>query len=105
MLELFIALLGAAALTVLAFFYGAFAWGFVAYKFWYWFLLPVFPLVPEVTLIQCVGLMTFMALFHTNAPQIVKKEFRDETTQNLLPILAPPLVLLVGWCVHVFIVK
>jgi len=103
-MEIIIGLLGALALIVFAFFYGAFAWGFVCFKFWYWFLLPVFTTLPEVTLVQCVGLMTFISLFHTHTPQIIKKEYKDETTQNILSVVAPPVVLLVGWIVKVVIV-
>jgi hypothetical protein len=103
-MEIILGILGALLLIVIAFFYGAFAWGFVCYKFWYWFLLPVFTTLPEVNLVQCVGLMLFIGLFQHATPQIIKKEYKDETTQNILAVVAPPVVLLVGWIVKVVIV-
>lgn len=36
--------------------YGTLAWGFVLYKFWYWFLIPSFPDIPEITFVQAMGL-------------------------------------------------
>lgn len=104
-MEILITLLGALALIAVAFFYSAFAWGFVTYKFWYWFLLPVFPELPEVTLAQCVGIYVFISLFHNHLPQVIKKEYRDDSMGTWIQILAPVMIYVIGWLMHIIIVK
>jgi hypothetical protein len=105
MLEALLLLLGGLLLIALALFYGAFAWGFVMYKFWGWFVLPVFPLLPTLTIVQCVGLMCFIGLFHSNVPQIIKKEYKDESQHTWITVLAPPVSLFIGWLIYVCIVR
>jgi hypothetical protein len=104
MLEAFLLIIGGLAVIALALLYGAFAWAFVMYKFWYWFLLPVFTTLPQVTLVQCVGLMMFIGLFNTAIPYIPKKEYRDDSSRSWAVFLAPPVVLLLGWLVKIVIV-
>jgi hypothetical protein len=97
-------LIAIVALLAVALFYGAFAWGWVCFKFWYWFVLPVFTTLPELTLIQCIGLMMFISLFKSTQAQVINKEYVNETATNWLPIIAPPIVLFVGWIVKIFII-
>lgn len=104
-MEALLLLLGVILLMVFAFFYGAFAWGWVTYKFWIWFVLPVFTNLPELTVIQCVGLMMFISLFKGTPAQMIKNEYVNETLSNVLPIIAPILILFVGWLVKIFIVQ
>lgn len=87
----------------LALLYGSVSWGLVMYKFWYWFLLPVFPSLPHVTFVQAVGLMFFVGLFHGINSQVLKKEYKDEGAATLVAIAAPWLTLLVGWIVWLVI--
>lgn len=104
-MEALILFIGILALLAFAFFYGAFAWGWVMYKFWYWFVLPVFTTLPELTIIQCVGLMMFISLFKSYPAQIIKTEYVNEVGSKLLSIIAPPLILLVGWLVKIIIIN
>jgi hypothetical protein len=83
--------------------YGAFSWGFVMYKFWYWFLLPVFPALPEINFGHAVGLAVFIGLFHTVPTQILKKEYKDELQGAIMPIIAPWVTFLFGWVIYSFI--
>jgi hypothetical protein len=66
--------------------------------------LPVFTTLPELTLIQCVGLMMFISLFKTTPAQIVNKEYVNQDATNILQIIAPLIVLFVGWIVKIFII-
>lgn len=84
--------------------YGAFVWGWVCFKFWYWFVLPVFTTLPEVTFIQCVGLMMFISLFKSTESQVINKEYVNQDATNILQIIAPLIVLFVGWIVKIFII-
>lgn len=80
--------------------YGTLSWGLVMYKFWYWFLLPVFPALPQITYVHAIGLIMFIQLFHTVQTQVIKKEYKEETTGSILAVIAPWVTLLLGWIVH-----
>jgi hypothetical protein len=80
--------------------YSAMSWGFVLYKFWYWFLLPVFPNLPHITFLLAIGLMMFVDLFKTHAATAIKDEFRDKNTEIISNIIAPWIVFVVGYFVH-----
>ena len=80
--------------------YSSIMGGYVVYKFWYWFLLPVFPELPDITYAQAIGLMFFIGLFKYHG----KSNKNDEDTKNLIMgIIAPILMLIVGSVVHAFI--
>lgn len=83
--------------------YGAVSWGLVMYKFWGWFLLPVFPSLPSLTFAQAMGLAVFIGLFHTVQTQVIKKEYKDELQGLLLPIVAPWVTLFFGWIIWLVI--
>lgn len=102
-MEIILLIVGTLLVIAGAFIYGAFAWGWVFWKFWHWFLLPVFPILPEVTLIQSVGLAAFLSLFKNHTNQVIKKDFIDSNATNILQFLAPPSLLLVGWLIKVII--
>jgi len=79
--------------------YSAFSWGLVAYKFWYWFLLPVFPSMPHINYWQAMGLFLFIGLFNTHVPQVLKKEYTDTKVNAIAQYIAPWLTLLAGYVV------
>jgi hypothetical protein len=107
MLEALAILLGVIALLVIALFYSTLSWGLVLYKFWYWFLLPVFTTLPQVDFYQCAGLFLFISLFKKHsAVANVKDEYTKEstTTVNVINFLMPWLMLGLGYFAHYFIV-
>jgi len=84
--------------------YNALSWGFVTFKFWTWFVLPVFVTLPALTFLQAVGLWVFITLFQNQTMPTVKKEYRDETANTIMPIVAPWLVFAIGFLIKRFIV-
>lgn len=84
-------------------FYNSFIWGLVGYKFWYWFLLPIFTTLPEVSYLQVVGLMFFIGLFKNYFSESIKKKYRDTGTEVEMFLLGPWLTLLFGWIIHIII--
>jgi hypothetical protein len=102
-MEIFGIVILAAIVFALALLYGSLSWGLVMYKFWYWFILPVFPSLPQITFVQAVGLMFFIGLFKGVETQVLKKEYKDETTASIAAIVAPWLTLIVGYLVWVVI--
>lgn len=87
----------------IAILYGSVSWGLVMYKFWSWFLLPVFPTLPNITFNQAIGLAIFVGLFHNVQSLTIKKEYKDETHERLVIIIAPWITLAFGWVIHLFI--
>lgn len=78
--------------------YGSFSWGFVASKFYGWFVLPAFPTLPHFTVTEFVGFMLFIGVMtHKGTGQLIDKKYRDEVGEWAMVILAPWLTLLLGW--------
>lgn len=95
MTEALITLIGALGLLTGIILYSTLSWGYVCFKFWYWFILPVFTELPHCTFWQCVGLMFFISLFRN---QGAKKS--DSNKQDInwgLLIISPWLTLLVAY--------
>lgn len=82
--------------------YSALTWGLVFWNFWYWFVLPVFPLLPQVTFIQSIGLMLFVSLFKVQVPTQIKDEYREKTTEQIMSLILPFITLFMGWIVKIF---
>ena len=90
-------------ILAIALLYSTVSWGLVMWKFWYWFLLPVFPALPQINFVQAVGLICFLSLFKTVESQFIKKEYKDETASVWSPIVATWLTLFFGWLVWLVI--
>jgi hypothetical protein len=79
-MEALFLLVGAMGLMVVGLIYGAFAYGFVVYKMWYWFLTPVFTTLPHISLYQAIGIGLFIGLFRNSmSPEY---EFKGETLKE-----------------------
>jgi hypothetical protein len=81
-----------------AFAYSIFSWGFVCYKFWGWFITPVFTQAPAITYMQAVGLIFFINLFKEHSSSGSKKEESSEDKYSKLAgwMLAPWILLLLA---------
>lgn len=82
--------------------YGTFSWGYVCFQFWHWFILPIFPALPNITFYQSVGLMFFISLFNianTNSFNYNKttEQRNGELVGNLV---APWITLFIGWLIR-----
>ena len=84
-------------LIVLLILYSSFSWGFALYKFWYWFILPVFPMLPEITFWHAVGLFLFIGFFRIGDGQVIKDEYKEKTTGTIMSIILPWVTLLMGY--------
>ncbi len=78
--------------------YSTLMYGYVLWCFWYWFILPVFPELPEITFVQAIGLMFFVSLFKYSSTAKTKD---DEALYSILVgVLIPIIALVVGGIVH-----
>ena len=82
--------------------YNSFAWGYVTSLFYGWFILPVFPQLPIITILQFIGIHMFVGLFTFKVSQHIKDEYRDKTTENIVIFLSPWIVLVFGWMMKGF---
>lgn len=87
--------------------YGSFSWGFVLFKFWYWFLLPVFVELPQIDYLSAVGIMLFIGLFKNHATKVsIKDEFlekEEKLNTRIVNFLSPWITLAIGFLIHLII--
>lgn len=82
------------------FIYNAASWGLVLFKFWGWFILPIFVGLPVISFAQAVGLMFFISLFKNIAVDSVKDEYKDNTKGAIMILIAPWVTLFFGWLAY-----
>lgn len=82
--------------------YGAFSWGFVAFKFYGWFILsqPTFTTLPHFTITQFVGFLLFIGVLTHKSIISIKDEYKDKNFEYFSLLLGPWFVLLVGWMIQ-----
>ncbi len=85
------------------FIYDTLVWGLVLYKFWGWFVLPVFVTLPALTFVQALGLMFVVGLFKSNfAGENLKDEYKKSKYGQVWGVLLMPwMALLFGWLAYV----
>jgi hypothetical protein len=106
LVTILVAVIGFVGVMALALCYAALSWGFVAYKFWGWFIPMAFPTIaiPHLLYYQAIALIMFLDLFKTIPTQQIKKEYKDETAAAIVSVIAPWIVLGVGYFVYAFII-
>jgi hypothetical protein len=77
--------------------YSSFAWGFVATKMYGWFVLTVFPELPDITWYQFAGFMFFIGCFVRLTGVHIKDEYQDTSKYWTTIGLGPWLMLFGGW--------
>jgi len=98
-MEILITLLAIAIVAILVFIYSSFSWGFVVYKFWGWFLLPVFPQLPHITFWQAVGLSFVISLFKGTQTSI-KSEYKEANSDLCKTIITPWVTLIIAYFIY-----
>ena len=104
-MEAFLLILGGIAAVVGLLIYGSFVWGFVCMKFYYWFVLPVFPDLPHITFYHAVGLFIFIGLFriHESKTKTLDGAEIKEETNWVLSLILPWVVLGAAYLIKVII--
>lgn len=92
------------ALIVVLFLYDTLAWGLVLFKFWGWFVLPVFVALPALSFVEALGLMFVIGLFKSSNTQFIKKEYRMDFTSWLVWVM-PWATLVFGWLAYVLFIQ
>lgn len=85
------------------FIYAVIAGGFVFSKLWMWFFVSVFNL-PTLTIAQAIGIsFTIKTLMPMVESKDDKKSKEEKDLEFILkPLIVPPLLLLMGWMIHLF---
>jgi len=86
----------------LVFIYETLTWGLVLFKFWGWFVLPVFVALPALTFVQALGLMFVIGLFKLNyTGEGIKDEFKKNEWNSVITLIVFPwITLLFGWLAY-----
>jgi hypothetical protein len=85
--------------------YEIFLWGVVCWKFWLWFVLPIFPELPTISFVHAVGLSLFISLFKNHSTQFVKNQYVDNDTTILQILVSPLLTFVIGWLTYIIFLK
>lgn len=97
-MEILLVVLGVLALMVGIILYSTFVWGYVASKFYYWFVLPIFPTLPHLSLMQIIGITFFVYVIMPKAAlSDVKDEYRDKSSQLVTFFITPWVTLILGY--------
>lgn len=103
-MEILLVVLGLLALIADVILYSTFIWGYVASKFYYWFVLPIFPSLPHLSLMQIIGITFFVyVIMPKAAPSDVKDEYRDKSSQLVTFFIMPWVTLCIGYILSLFI--
>jgi hypothetical protein len=78
------------------------SWGFVATKVYAWFILSIFPMAPQLTLLHFIGIILFLGVLMPRASTHIKEEYRDKQAATISFIIAPWLTLVICYFVHLF---
>lgn len=87
-------------LQVIAVIYNSFCWGYVAYKFYGWFVISSIPNLPQFSITEFVGFILFLSVIMPKSSSHIKKEYKDGDSEILSMLLAPWIVLFLGWVIH-----
>ena len=83
--------------------YEILVYGFICFKFWHWFVIPVFPTLPNINYWQGVSLMMFIFLFHnvtktiSPAPSSYSERVEQIVDELVSTILKPWMMWFIGW--------
>jgi hypothetical protein len=77
--------------------------GFMFFKLWAWFIMPVFISAPKLTFAQSVGISVFLSIIFARKYDTKEKDF-DEVIESFIGgILLIAVLFLFAWIVYLFI--
>lgn len=84
-------------------FYSCFAWGFVVSKFYVWFIIPLFPDVPDISVAGFIGIMLFLFALLPKHVNSIRDEYKNVGMEWGGSLLGPWLSLFCGWLIHLWV--
>lgn len=76
--------------------------GFMVFKLWAWFIIPVFPSLPTLTFIQAVGISVLLTVIF--GKRDTKEKDYDEIVESFFGgIIYSALIFLFAWIVYLLI--
>ena len=102
-MELIIGFLFITAVIAGIILYNSFSWGFVASKFYLWFVLSIFPTAPHFTVTQFIGIAFFiMAIMPKNSIDNLKEEYKSKENMWFTLFFSPWISLIMGYFISLF---
>lgn len=100
-------ILGITIIGMLLMLYLSFAWGFVSYKLFNWFIIPSFLdkgiFLPEFGILSFIGFSLFINTLIRSSSIHIKSEYKDETTERFSIFFNPWLILLLTWFIKLIL--
>ena len=96
-------LLGGLVAVALLIVYLSFAWGYVTYLFYNWFVLTTFPDLPNITVIQFIGLSFFINALIRHGSVHIKDEYKDKKMEYTSTFVSPWIILFFGWLIKLLL--
>lgn len=94
-----IGILIVSGLLIVFTFYNSISWGIVAKIIVSWYIIPLFPQFPVLSVLQYAGIMFFINCF-IHIPAIEIKDEYKENNQSVYILLKPWLLLFCAWILH-----
>lgn len=103
-MELILIFIGAFGIAFLLGLYSALSWGYVSYKAYYWFILPLSSELPQFTFFQMVGIVIFTSLLFGKKYSKKYKDLKEDSLSNYTNLfLSPWMSLLMSYLVYLYI--
>lgn len=84
--------------------YTSLSWGYVISLFYGWFILPIFPNLPKLGIIQFIAISLFIKALLPLTPAAIKDEYKDKNMVWVSFFLSPWLTLFFGWIIKMFFI-
>lgn len=86
--------------------YGAFSYGFILHKTYYWFIFPYYENLPSFTILNAIGINLFINVLisHNNGKELKDEYYKESTlTYNVMEILKPWIMLLTCYVIKLIL--
>lgn len=102
-METLITLIGGIGLAAILIIYSSFAWGYIIYVFYNWFVLTSLPDLPHFSITQFIGFSLFLRAIMPTVTTHIKDEYLDKTNQYVFTFLGPWIFLSFGWLLKILL--
>lgn len=83
--------------------YTLFSWGYVLMNTWQWFIVPTFPNVPAINLLQAIGIQMVFSAIRSQSGRVLKDKCRNKRKDAINFIIAPWVLFLISYIIKQFL--
>lgn len=83
--------------------YNAFAWGYVNYLLYNWFILPSI-MLPKFTILEFIGFTLFISTLIRSFNPLIKDKYKEKfSIRFIIPIISPWFSLICAWLIKIIL--